>query len=135
MNVFMVLTHKADTVFLQENDSIASSIEILHASGYSALPVLDQEGHYVGSVSEGDFLWNLLNHSDYKKYAEKTRLKSIMRKDFTPAVRADVQMDTLLSSAIRQNFIPVIDDRDIFIGIVTRKDIILAFNKLYGKKN
>jgi len=39
-------------------------------------------------------------------------------------------METLFSNAIRQNFIPVIDDRDFFIGIVTRKDIILAYNKL-----
>ena len=33
-------------------------------------------------------------------------------------------MDALLESAMNQNFIPVIDDLDKFIGIVTRRDII-----------
>lgn len=135
MNVFMLLTHKADTSFLLSGDSIDFALQKLHASGFSALPVLDKEGHYVGSVSEGDFLWNILENIDDKKYTEKTRVRSILRKDFSPAVRVDVQLETLLSSAIRQNFIPVIDDRDYYIGIVTRKDIILAFNKLYKEKN
>ena len=129
MNVFMLLTHKANITYLLSTDLITEGLEKLHSSGFSALPVLDKEGHYVGSVSEGDFLWNILENKDDPKYTERTRVESIMRKDFSPAVRVDVQMETLLSSAIRQNFIPVIDDRDFFIGIVTRKDIILAFDK------
>ena len=44
-----------------------------------------------------------------------------------PAVRITVTMDALLESAMNQNFIPVIDDLDNFIGIVTRKDIIRHF--------
>ena len=39
-------------------------------------------------------------------------------------MRITVTMDTLLESAMNQNFIPVIDDLDKFIGIVTRRDII-----------
>lgn len=134
MNVLMLLTHKANTTYLLSNDTVAEGLEKLHASGYSALPVLDREGHYAGSVSEGDFLWNILDNKDDPRYTEKTRVKSIMRKNFSPAVRVDVQMGTLLSSAIRQNFIPVIDDRDFFIGIVTRKDIILACNNLFEQQ-
>ena len=134
MNVLMLLTHKANTTYLFSSDLISEGLEKLRSSGFSALPVLDREGHYVGSVSEGDFLWNLIENKDDPKYPEKTRVKSIMRKNFSPAVRVDVQMGTLLSSAIRQNFIPVIDDRDYFIGIVTRKDIILACNNLFEQQ-
>ena len=36
-------------------------------------------------------------------------------------------MEELLHSAMNQNFIPVVDDFDCFIGIVTRKDIIRYF--------
>mgnify|MGYP000694795428 CR=1 FL=1 len=31
--------------------------------GYTAVPVIDAEDRYVGVVSEGDFLWNILNHN------------------------------------------------------------------------
>ena len=34
------------------------------------------------------------------------------------------QMEDLLAKAINQNFVPVLDDKGSFIGIVTRKDII-----------
>ena len=34
-------------------------------------------------------------------------------------------MNELVEIAINQNFVPVLDDRNLFIGIVTRKDIML----------
>ena len=49
------------------------------------------------------------------------------REGFNPAVRIDVTMDELLERAMRQNFVPVTDDFDTFIGIVTRQDIIRNF--------
>ena len=54
-------------------------------------------------------------------------LKDIIKKNYNPAVRVDVKMDELLNRSMSQNFIPVTDDRDYFIGIVTRQDIIRSF--------
>ena len=45
------------------------------------------------------------------------------RADYTP-VRVDSDMEDLLDKAMRQNFVPVIDDQKNFIGIVTRRDIM-----------
>lgn len=50
-----------------------------------------------------------------------------MRKGWNPAVSINVEMEVLLERAMNQNFVPVIDDRCAFIGIITRKDIILYF--------
>ena len=36
-------------------------------------------------------------------------------------------IEELLMRAMNQNFIPVVDDRNLFIGIVTRKDVIKHF--------
>ena len=55
--------------------------------------------------------------------AEELRVRDIIGSKY-PAVRITVTMDALLESAMNQNFIPVIDDLDNFIGIVTRRDII-----------
>lgn len=38
-----------------------------------------------------------------------------------------VSMEELLTSAMNQNFVPVVDDLENFIGIITRKDIIRYF--------
>jgi CBS domain-containing protein len=34
-------------------------------------------------------------------------------------------MEELFEKATNQNFVPVVDDNNVFIGIITRKDIIL----------
>lgn len=43
--------------------------------------------------------------------------------EFRP-VSINASMEDLIQTAMNQNFVPVIDDKKIFIGIVTRKDII-----------
>lgn len=55
---------------------------------------------------------------------EKQPLKSVMRKSFNPPVSVGVSMEELLERSMRQSFIPVVDDRGAFVGIVTRQNII-----------
>ena len=40
------------------------------------------------------------------------------------AVSADSDMEDLIQKAMNQNFVPVVDDQNKFIGIITRKSII-----------
>lgn len=89
-----------------------------------------KDGTYVGSVSEGDFLWHILEYRNNDlRVQENYQVSDILRKDFNPAVKIDVSMDELLERSMNQNFIPVVDDRNFFIGIVTRQDIIRSILK------
>lgn len=89
-----------------------------------------RDGTYVGSVSEGDFLWHILEYRNNDlRVQENYQVSDILRKDFNPAVKIDVSMDELLERSMNQNFIPVVDDRNFFIGIVTRQDIIRSILK------
>lgn len=125
MNVITLLTPKAQVAYLYDDFTIRQGLEKLKIHGYTAIPVLNREGLYVGSVSEGDFLWSILNHGDNSLRAqEKLPLKSIIRPEFHPAVSVRVTMEELLEQAMRQSFIPVVDDRGAFMGIVTRQTII-----------
>ena len=100
-------------------------LEKLRARGYTAIPVLDRSGFYVGTVSEGDFLWHILDWKDNSlRSKEKLPLRQVLRPDFNPAVRVDITPAELLERAMRQSFIPVVDDRGAFVGIVTRQTII-----------
>ena len=106
------------------------ALKKMHAHGYSAIPVLSKDGTYVGSVSEGDFLWHILEYRNNDlRVQENYQVSDILRKDFNPAVKIDVSMDELLERSMNQNFIPVVDDRNFFIGIVTRQDIIRSILK------
>jgi CBS domain-containing protein len=135
MNVITLLTPKAQVAYLYDDFTVRQGLEKLRVLGYTAIPVLDRNGYYLGSVSEGDFLWAILDNGDNSLRAqEKLSLRSIMRADFHPAVSVRVTMEELLEQAMSQSFIPVVDDRGVFIGIVTRQTIMrkLALPNLEG---
>ena len=70
-------------------------------------------------------MWALVGDDDCSlKKLERIKLTDIMRGVRDSAVTVTTQMDDLLYKIMEQNFVPVTDDRNIFIGIVTRKDII-----------
>lgn len=125
MNVPMLLKAKEQVSFLLDINTLRQGLEKMRVHGYTAIPVLSEDGHYVGCVSEGDFLWHMVDAADTSNaFQENGLIRDIIRKDFNPAARIDISMDELLDRSISQNFIPIVDDRNFFIGIVTRQDII-----------
>lgn len=128
MNVIMLLRPKTTVQYIFEDNTLRQGLEKMRAHSYTAIPVISQDGKYVGTVSEGDFLYYILDQRNNSlKAKEKHLVRDILREGFNPAVRIDVTMDELLERAMRQNFVPVTDDFDTFIGIVTRQDIIRNF--------
>ena len=108
----------------------------MHRQEHAAIPVITREGKYAGTISEGDFLWQLVQKENEAsmtmKDLEQLHVRDILQTTAYPPVRITVTMDELLDSAMQQNFIPVVDDTGNFIGIVTRKDIIRYFAKEQG---
>lgn len=132
MNIAYFLLPKSRIAYLYDDFTFRQGLEKMRNRGYTAIPVITRDGRYAGTVSEGDFLWRLLDTGDPSmKTAEALRVRDVIGNKYPP-VRITVTMDALLESAMNQNFIPVIDDLDKFIGIVTRKDII---GYLAGKRD
>ena len=130
MNVLMLLKPKSEVEYLTDICTVRQGLEKMRILGYAAIPVITKDWLYVGSVSEGDFLWHLVENSgaiDSIRKCENYCIREIMTPDRNPAVTVDVDMDTVIERATQQNFIPVTDDRGYFIGIVTRQDIIRKY--------
>lgn len=139
MNVAFFLKPKSEVAFLYDDYSIRQGLEKMCYHRYAAIPVLNREGKYIGTVSEGDFLWYVIsgeNTENGKHFQvkiedyEKVKVKDIIKKEKNPSVKITEDMEKMLNRAMEQNYIPVVDDRDFFIGIITRRDII----KYYCKK-
>ena len=97
---------------------------------YSSIPILDDEGSYVGVLTEGDLLWGIKNKYDLDlKEAENVPITDINRRRDYAQVSVRSSMEDLIKVAMNQNFVPVMDDDGKFIGIVTRKDIIKYFSE------
>ena len=134
MNIIFLIKPKCETAFLYCDDSIRQGLEKMHYHHYTAIPVIDHNGVYQGTMTEGDFLWYILNrnrendaiHCDIRT-TEHTDISGLIRKDFNPPVNIYASMEELLQRVMDQNFVPVIDDRGVFVGIITRKDVIRYF--------
>ena len=102
--------------------------------GFTAMPVINTHGEYVGTINEGDFLWYFIDHPDtsYEELRD-TPIKDLIRNDFTPPMMIDATLDELFAQSLKQNFVPIVDDRNIFIGIVTRSNILKYLMKTQKK--
>lgn len=125
MNIFNLLTTKGDVSYLTDNMTISDALADLNEHGYTAVPVIGQSGEYINTVTEGDFLRYIYN-SGFNTGALSDSLLCDMpiRREILP-VHVNAKLDDLVNCAKTQNFVPVVDDRGIFIGIVTRKDLII----------
>lgn len=124
-NILFFMTPKAMCQYLYDDFSIRQALEKMEAVGYAALPILNRRGEYRGTLTEGDLLWALKNlcYLDIRQ-AEARRIMEIERRKDNIPVRVNTSMHELVERATYQNFVPVVDDKDAFIGIVTRRGII-----------
>ncbi len=124
-NILFFLTPKALCAYLYDDYTIRQALEKMEAAGYSAIPILNRRGEYRGTLTEGDLLWAMKNicYMDMRQ-AEARRIMEITRRKDNVPVRVTTSMQDLVERASNQNFVPVVDDKDAFIGLVTRKAII-----------
>lgn len=127
MNIAFFLTPKNNVAYLSMGDSMRQGLEKLRRHSYTALPVIYEGGQYAGYISEGDFLRSIFNIGtiDMRDLEDITIDESVHKEDFS--VRITASMDDLLGAILDHNFVPVVDDRGMFMGIVTRRAVIKYF--------
>jgi CBS domain-containing protein len=125
MNIAFFLLPKQDVICVNEEATLRQTLERMERHRYSSIPVISEEGEYKSTVSEGDLLWYLKSHPELTfDQLHRVSLSDIPLRMNNLAVRIDANMEDLISLAKTQNFVPVIDDMNRFIGIVRRSDII-----------
>lgn len=136
MNIISMIMPKMQVAYVFSDNTIRQGLEKFRAHGYTAIPVLTRDNQYYGTVTEGDFLRSLIDSgSNSMKDKEKMLISDIIRPEFNPCVHVNISMKELFERSINQSFIPVVDDREFFVGIVTRQKIIRYFLDEYSKNS
>ena len=128
-NIFLVLTPKSATHFFFENDTFRQALERFEVHKYTVVPIINENGEYVSSISEGDLLRHIKKIDQYNLVLfEKTRISEIEKYRSYKAININASFEEVYELILSQNFVPVVDDRNKYIGIIKRKDILLLLN-------
>ena len=129
-SILFLLKPKGQICYLKDTWSLRQGLEKMKHYGYTAVPVIDCKGCYMGTVSEGDFLWYILGKGETDIHDQEEHfICEIIRKDFNVPVNAYSRIEELVERIMNQNFVPVVDDQNVLMGIITRQDVIRNIKK------
>lgn len=123
MNIFGILVPKQMLTYLSDTDSLDLAVELLMGSSYTAVPVIDNEGRYIGIVSEGDFLRVVMERG--REELKNIKVSDIVNRDMGGVVLNTVEREEIMEKILERNFLSIVDDRQCFIGIITRRSVIM----------
>ena len=124
MNVLLFLIPKDDVAYEFNNHTLRNLVEKMDAHNLTAIPIINNKGKYVMTISEGDVLRYLKNNDLNLKKCEDVKISELNPRRDIKAVKIDCETSEIYKQAMNQDFLPVIDDSGTFIGIVTRSRII-----------
>ena len=135
MNILFFLTPKDEVTHITETDSLRKVLEIMEKHAYPGIPLLSKNGKYIGTVTEGDLLWYLKEHDFLTpEEMDEVLITTVRRRRDNKAVYVHEKLESLFEKAIKQNMIPVVDDDKVFIGLVTRTDLLLEMGRRLNPK-
>lgn len=126
MNILFFLKPKSELDLVYEDDTIGMAMERIEYHQFSSIPMINEKtGKYIGTLSEGDLLRALRKGADQDVRSCETRsVMTVHRKRDYNSVRADSDVKELFKYLKEQNFVPVVDDTGVLIGIVLRSSIL-----------
>ncbi|HOW37824.1 MAG TPA: CBS domain-containing protein [Candidatus Izemoplasmatales bacterium] len=128
MEIMAFMKPKVEVVFVFDDQTIREAMEKMEKFRFTSIPIIHREGFYVGTLTEGDLLWEIKNAAKFDmKKAEAYPVGKVRRfRDYEP-IHLSANIDELIIKASNENFVPVIDSHDQFVGIVTRKTLLNYF--------
>lgn len=111
-------SHNADHVVL-----------LLTSNGYSRVPVLTKDKHYLGTISLAD-IKRYQDEHNLQEWEMVNRDIGPMTSDVVATVKDDANLSEVMHKLVDNPFLAVVDSQGIFKGIITRKSILKAVNSL-----
>lgn len=123
---FMIPKQKVICVY--DDFNLQEVLDVMKSTRFSAIPVLGRNGKYVGTLSEGDILWHIKKIKGFSfDQASTIKISEIKRLRDNVPVDVNCNIEILIARSADENFVPVLDEEEQFVGIITRKEVITYF--------
>ena len=134
MNILRFVIPKSLVEYITVDSTIRQALEKMRFHRYAAIPVLDKDGKYVGTLRNDDIFKYFLDNGTFDfRAAERDGIAGIINPGYSRPVFHNASMSELIEKVKEHNFVPIVDDRGCFIGIILRRDILNFLSKFYEK--
>lgn len=125
---FLVPADNVATVFY--NHPLNHALLVLSKVGYSKIPVLDSEDHLVGLISLSNVVEKMMDLTGFSMdNLEGLTVADVMEVNVN-CITASDELEDMLHFLVDQAFLPMVDENKVFVGIITRKEILKSVNHL-----
>ena len=136
MNIMRFIVPKSLTQYVSADSTVRQALEKMRYHRYAQIPVIDGEGKYRGILRNDDILTYFLESGSFDEHlAEEDSVLDLIDGSYVPPVYHNASMSELIERVMEHNFVPVVDDRDCFVGIILRRDILNFLLKYYNNSN
>ncbi|MDD3925013.1 MAG: CBS domain-containing protein [Erysipelotrichaceae bacterium] len=130
---------KTNIVSITKDVTISQALDIFATNDFHRLPVIDKHNHLIGLITEGVIQAHTpskatsLSIHELNYLLSKTSVDMIMIKDVI-VIKPDCLLEEAAEKMMENDIscLPVIDDENSLVGIITQKDIFTAFVDLLG---
>jgi predicted transcriptional regulator len=132
MNILRFMIPKSLVEYIDTSSTVRQALEKMRYHRYVAIPVLDEEGMYVGTLRNDDIFKYFLENGNFdSRAAERDSVMSILDKSYSKPMYHNASVNELIENVKEHNFVPVVDDRGCFIGMILRRDVLNFLLKYY----
>ena len=132
MNILRLMIPKSAVEYIDTDSTVRQALEKMRYHRYVAIPVIDGEGVYVGTLRNDDLFKYFLDSETFDaRAAERDSVMSILDIGYSKPIYHNASVNELIELVKEHNFVPVVDDRGCFIGIILRRDVLNFLLKFY----
>ena len=134
MNILRFVIPKSSVEYIYSTNTVRQALEKMRYHHYAAIPVLDDEGLYIGTLRNDDIFKYFLDNGRFdSRAAERDGVMTILDKEYSRPLYHNASVGELIENVKEHNFVPVVDDRGCFIGIILRRDVLTFLTKYYER--
>ena len=119
-----IMTVARKVEFVYHDITIGEAIDKMARNRYTMIPVLERNSmRYLYSLSSSDILRKVMADNN-PAVTREALLSSISVQRFIVPCAQSTDINDLTDLVINQNYVPLVDEKGVFQGIVTRRAII-----------
>lgn len=127
MKAFDLIIPKNKVEFIYNDITVGDALRKIGKKRFAMVPVLERiSERYIYSLSASDILYEILKKGDIEA-CKNQPLSSVAIDRLVVPCQKDTEILALADLAISQNFVPIVDNKGTFLGIVTRRAILDYF--------